>query len=145
MPGIVVGADGSRHSQRALEWAMREAATRHAPLTVVTVYQVNAGFWGGKASDPRDDVSGTHASAIEQAGKAASQLGGLKPPAVTIRCVRGAPADELLKAAGDADMLVVAARGTGGFARLSLGSVATLLAHHARCPLAIIPPDGADW
>ena len=143
MPGVVVGADGSRHSQRALEWAMREAAVRHAPLTVVTVYQVNAGFWGGKTSDPQDDSSGEHARAraSEQADKAASQLASPTPPEVTIQSVRGVPAEELMKAAGDADLLVVAARGTGGFTRLRLGSVAALLAHHARCPLAIIPPD----
>jgi nucleotide-binding universal stress UspA family protein len=36
MPGIVVGVDGSGHSRAALEWAVREAAVRHAPLTVVT-------------------------------------------------------------------------------------------------------------
>ena len=37
MPGIIVGIDGSAHSRRALEWAVSEAATRHAPLTVLTV------------------------------------------------------------------------------------------------------------
>lgn len=31
MPGIVVGVDGSAHSERALDWAMREAAIRSAP------------------------------------------------------------------------------------------------------------------
>jgi nucleotide-binding universal stress UspA family protein len=39
MPGIVVGIDGSEHSHRALEWAMRHAAQRHLPLTVITVVQ----------------------------------------------------------------------------------------------------------
>ena len=32
MPGIIVGIDGSGHSQRALEWAMKEAALRRVPL-----------------------------------------------------------------------------------------------------------------
>ena len=36
MPGIIVGVDGSDHSRHALEWAIREAAVRHAPLTVLT-------------------------------------------------------------------------------------------------------------
>jgi nucleotide-binding universal stress UspA family protein len=143
MPGIVVGADGSRHSQHALEWAMREAGARHVPLTVVTVYQVNSGFWGVPTSDPLDDASGVHARAraSEQADKAARQLGEARPPTVTIQSVHGVPAEELMRAADGADMLVVAARGTGGFARLHLGSVSTQLAHHAGCPIAIIPPD----
>lgn len=34
MSGIIVGIDGSSHSQVALEWAMREAVIRRVPLTV---------------------------------------------------------------------------------------------------------------
>jgi nucleotide-binding universal stress UspA family protein len=45
MPGIIVGVDGSDHSRHALEWAIREAAVRHAPLTVLTVQQAVAGYW----------------------------------------------------------------------------------------------------
>ena len=37
MSGIVVGIDGSGHSERALEWAAREAGLRQVPLTVITV------------------------------------------------------------------------------------------------------------
>ena len=37
MPGIIVGVDGSAHSQWALEWGMSEAASRHAPLTALAV------------------------------------------------------------------------------------------------------------
>jgi nucleotide-binding universal stress UspA family protein len=39
MPGIIVGIDGSDHSRHALEWAVKEAAVRHASLTVLTVQQ----------------------------------------------------------------------------------------------------------
>ena len=46
MPGIIVGVDGSGHSQRALEWAMKEAAMRHAPLTVLTVHPAIVGYFG---------------------------------------------------------------------------------------------------
>lgn len=36
MPGIIVGVDGSSHSRLALQWALSEAAVRHAPLTVLS-------------------------------------------------------------------------------------------------------------
>ena len=51
MSGIVVGVDGSDGSGHALGWAMREAALRHVPLTVMTVrpgpaQQATLIFWG---------------------------------------------------------------------------------------------------
>ena len=45
MPGIVVGVDGSEHSQRSLEWAMKEAALRQTPLTVLAVHPVAISTW----------------------------------------------------------------------------------------------------
>ena len=42
MPGITVGVDGSDHSHRALEWAMKEAAIRKVALTVLAVHEVAA-------------------------------------------------------------------------------------------------------
>ena len=143
MSGIIVGADGSRHSQRALEWAMREAAAHHVPLTVVSVYrsyQQDVGFWGDR---DRDLAGAEHARTLaqEQTDKALSQLGDLQPPSLNVKAVHGLPAEELMKAAEGADMLVVGARGAGGFARLHLGSVSTQLTHHAHCPVVVIPPD----
>ena len=141
MSGIIVGTDGSSHSQEAVEWAMREAALRQVPVTVVIVFQAAVGYWGGKPSYPDGDEQARKARAVaeEQADKALSQLGATTPPAVDIRAIHGIPASELIKAAREADMLVVAARGSGGFARLLLGSVATQLSHHSRCPLVIVP------
>jgi hypothetical protein len=33
---IVVGVDGSEHADRALNWAVREAQLRHAPLDIIS-------------------------------------------------------------------------------------------------------------
>ena len=45
----------------------------------------------------------------------------------------------LLEEAQDADLLVVGSRGLGGFRGLLLGSVSQQCAHHAPCPLVIVP------
>jgi nucleotide-binding universal stress UspA family protein len=141
MPGIIAGIDGSGHSQRALEWAVGEAAARHLPLIVINVYQPVTGVWGSTIADPEDPVLAEHARkvALDQVDEAVARSGGSRLESVTVRVVSGTPAEELFSAAGDADMIVVGSRGTGGFARLLLGSVASHLAHHAHCPVVIIP------
>ena len=53
----------------------------------------------------------------------------------------GLPADEILTAAQDADMIVVGSRGAGGFKKLLMGSVSSQVTHHARCPVVVIPAD----
>ena len=51
----------------------------------------------------------------------------------------GAPAGVLLEEAQDAELLVVGSRGLGGFRGLLLGSVGQQCAHHAPCPVVIVP------
>jgi len=141
MPGILVGLDGSNYSERALEWAAKEATIRHAPLRVLAVHAVPIGFSGHAAPYPEDNevVVRTKASAQELTDKVLAGIGSARPNGVTVEAVSGIPADVLLQASENADMIVLGARGGGGFARLRLGSVSDQVAHHAHCPVVIIP------
>ena len=142
MAGITVGIDGSHDAHRALEWAMREAAVRHVPLTVVTVHEVAVSGWTGQPIIfPVDQaaVEETRQAAEETAAKAAARLGESQPASVTVRAVNGFPAQELMEASRDADLLVVGSRGGGGFARLMLGSVSDKVMRHAHCPVVVVP------
>lgn len=146
MPGIIVGIDGSDHSRHALEWAVREAAVRHAPLTVLTVQQAAAGYLGGPVVYSGDAGLAQQArdTAQEETDRMLDKVGPQSRPAsVTVQAVVGLPADVLLQASEDADLLVVGARGAGGFKRLLLGSVSSQVTHHARCPVVVIPPGRA--
>jgi nucleotide-binding universal stress UspA family protein len=145
MPGIIVGIDGSVHSRRALEWAISEAAIRRTPLTVLTVQQAIAGYWGPVVYPQDPDFA-------EQAAKVAQEEtdgvlekldAGSRPPSVTVRAVVGLPADEILTAAQDADMIVVGSRGAGGFKKLLMGSVSSQVTYHAHCPVVVIPAENA--
>ena len=142
MAGITVGIDGSHDAHRALEWAMREAAVRHVPLTVVTVHEVAVSGWTGQPIIlPADqaDLEKARQAAEETVAKAAAQLGESQPASVTVRAVNGFPAQELIEASRDADLLVVGSRGGGGFARLMLGSIGQKVVHHAHCPVVVVP------
>lgn len=143
MPGIVVGIDGSAHSRHALEWAMSEAALRAAPLTVLTVAQITTAYWGPAAVwyPPLDlDVAEQALKAArEEVDAVLDRLGAHSPPPVSVRAVVGLPAEEILRAAQDADMIVVGSRGAGGFRKLLMGSVSLQVTHHAHCPVVVIP------
>ena len=144
MPGIIVGIDGSHHSTRALEWALKEAAVQHAPLTVLTVHSVPASPWTGNpvllSADSEDQEKLFHA-AEELTQKVASQLGAARPESVTVRAISGFPAKELIEESRDADLVVVGSRGAGGFASLMMGSISSQVVGHAHCPVVVVPSD----
>jgi nucleotide-binding universal stress UspA family protein len=142
MPGIIVGVDGSDHSRHALEWAVKEAAVRHAPLTVLTVQQAVTGNFGHPVVYPGDQELAEKARELaqEETDRTLEKFGPeSRPASVSVRAVIGLPAEVLLEAAADADLLVVGSRGAGGFKRLLLGSVSVQVTHHARCPVAVVP------
>jgi len=144
VPGIIVGVDGSDHSEQALEWAVKEAAIRHAPLTVLAVHEVASNHWTGHpviypADQP--EVEKIRQAAQEATQKVVDQAGEPGPASVTVRAVSGLAASELIDASADADLVVVGSRGGGGFAKLMLGSVSSKVVHHAHSHVAVIPCD----
>ena len=140
MSGIVVGVDGSSHSMKSLDWALDEAALRKTSVTVLAVAPAAASIWGitGQFSPSRETQERVKHAAEEIVENAVSRHGHQQ---VTVHTVSGVPADELIKASGNADLLVVGARGAGGFARLSMGSVSSQVSHHAHCPVVIVRED----
>ena len=109
MPGIIVGVDGSGHSQRALAWAMNEAAIRHAPLSVLTVHPAIVGYYGGVVTSPQDLELTEQAQAAVQAeaDKVLAGLNGPHPESVTVKAVHGFPVEELINASKEADLVVL--------------------------------------
>lgn len=143
MPGIIVGVDGSAHSRRALGWAMREAVRHHVPLTVMTVQRRPARpatevYWPVPDYPDRSlDGEPARKAVRDLVDKVASETGETVPE-VTVSVATGNPADELVRASCDADMLVVGSHGRGGFATLLMGSVSSQVVHHATCPVVIV-------
>jgi nucleotide-binding universal stress UspA family protein len=144
MPGIVVGMDGSLHARHALDWAMREAAMRHAALTVLAVNPVMASPWTGNPLTVPNDaqiVAQVREAAQEAVAKSAGEIGEAQPASVAVAVFSGFPAKALIEGSRNADLIVIGSRGTGGFESLLLGSISGQVVHHAACPVVIVPSD----
>jgi nucleotide-binding universal stress UspA family protein len=137
---IVVGVDGSEGAVQALEFALEEARIRHADVKAVAAWHVaGAAYdtgWVPVSVDPSDYEK------IARAGLEKSlQEASVAESGVTVTQIlrEGQAADVLVAEAHGADLLVVGSRGLGGFKGLLLGSVGQQCAHHATCPVAIVP------
>ncbi len=75
----------------------------------------------------------------EMTEKALKDAGPARPASVQVRSIVGFAAEELIGASKDSDLLVLGARGGGGFHRLTLGSISSQVVHHAACPVVIVP------
>ena len=139
---IVVGVDGSEGSKRALQWAVDEARLRGARLTLVRAWYPSASLYGfGFGLIDAEAVGDLRILAQKQLDEIRAENADLLEGIdVECRVVEDLPANALLAAARDADLLVVGTRGHGGFAGLLLGSVSAHCAHHTPCPLVIVPP-----
>ena len=142
MQRIVVGIDGSDNSRRALEWALTEAKIRQARLTVVSAWQIPKAVLSSPVAMAAydEDVWRSEATETLRATLESVDLDEL-PAGLDRQVVEGPPAKVLLDTSSGADLVVVGSRGRGGFAGLLLGSVSQQVAHHARCPVVIVPPE----
>jgi len=122
---------------------MAEAAVRNVPLTVMTVHELIRGYYGGMVEYPDDHNLAEKARQAVQAevDKTLAGIGESRPQTVTVQVASGSVVEELVNASKGADMLVVGSRGAGGFARLMMGSVSSLVTQHATCPVVVIPPE----
>jgi nucleotide-binding universal stress UspA family protein len=135
---VVVGVDGSEESLRAVEWAAREAHRHGAPLRLVSAPTAPPRML---ASDPAPQgvvkVLGSVprralAEAITRAGEVAPDL------LIDTDLLTGPPALMVTGSGSGALMLVVGARGAGGFAAMLLGSVSRYTTMHASCPVVVV-------
>jgi nucleotide-binding universal stress UspA family protein len=160
---VLVGYDGSAPAGAALRWAAEAASIREVALQVLCVRPApspatrpaelamaqppviaqrgahlarEASLTAVAASWPRASaVQGTDGD-CERAFAAIQALSG--PPRIEPILTWGDPAGRLLDAAQNAQLLVVAARGAGGFDGLTLGSTSQRCLAQARCPVAVV-------
>jgi nucleotide-binding universal stress UspA family protein len=132
---IVVGVDGSAHSDAALRWSVSTAEALAAEVRAVFAWQL-----------PFVSIPGAFdAKELEDAAKQfvrtriAEVVPSVSVPIVTY-VAEGDPAAVLDAAAQDADLLVVGVRGRSPFVGLVLGAVSQRVAATAPCPVVLVKP-----
>jgi len=143
---IVVGVDGSPGSLEALRFAVAEARLRGVKLRVVHAWTVPLAVALPEPAVlaqpliPEPEFEQVRAALLAQGDTLLDEaLAGVDMPEVERVLVEGTPAHALVQTAEGADLLVVGSRGRGGFRGLLLGSVSQQCAHHAPCPIVIVP------
>ena len=135
---IVVGVNGSEHSESALRWSLAEAQVHEGgELTAVFAWELP--FVSFPGAFDRDE--------LEQAGKEfivnfVSKVAPTPPIPLITLVAEGDPAASLIKASEGADLLVVGTRGRSPWAGLLLGSVSQRCAAGAVCPVVLIKLPG---
>lgn len=133
---VVVGIDGSDGAVHALAWAADYAAVRNLSIEVVTT-------WSFPAVSIELPSTGRvlHRHALEMARHAVElvtadrEAAGQPVPEMHVEAYLAHPAERLVQASREADLLVV-----GRGKRSVLGSTSRGVTHHATCPVAVIPP-----
>lgn len=140
MSDIIVGVDESEGAAAALRWAVAEAALHGWSVQAVMAGDHMEQHHIDEAFDPEYD-QGTAERVLAEAVTRA--VGDEAAATVGRLALRARPVPALLERATGARLLVVGARGSGGFASLLLGSVSDQCLHHAPGPIAIVHP-GAE-
>jgi nucleotide-binding universal stress UspA family protein len=130
---IVVGVDGSPYSEAALRWALDEAADRGGSVSAVFCWQIP--FLSMPGAFDREELEQTYKNYVNEIVSAIAPSP--KVPLATL-VAEGDPAESLITAAKEAELLVVGTRGRSPFAGLVLGSVSQRCAAAATCPVVLI-------
>ncbi|UXY23531.1 universal stress protein [Streptomyces cynarae] len=146
---ITVGLDGSAESRAAAEWAAREAQLRGLPVKLVHVWEpvpepmAQAPLLGAETHQHWTELSEMGvppAEGWERIPRESAEGLRLRHPGVevTTEQLTGVPAEALVSAAKDAEMLVLGSRGLGGIGGFLVGSVGLSVVARTERPVVLV-------
>lgn len=136
---VVVGFDGSPASFVAIEEGRDAAEALGVALQVLVAWTAVAETSAPPLSGLRapSTTEGARLAARQVADRAVSWCATRPELRTEVRLVEGRAQDVLVRRSADAALVVVGARGRGGFVSLVLGSVSRAVAHRAACPVLV--------
>jgi nucleotide-binding universal stress UspA family protein len=150
-PGsIVVGVDGSEHAARALDWAARQAALEHRPLTLLHAFnpvaRTTLGALELEGTDRYELLRELRRAARVALDDATVRVHEIEPGVTVQTCLLDGDdaRHALVEASRTAHLLVVGSHGRGALRGLLLGSVSVAVAQLAACPVVVCRPRHGD-
>ncbi|WP_151484100.1 universal stress protein [Streptomyces albicerus] len=142
---VLVAVDGSPQGQPAIAFGFSEAALRGTDLIALHAWSTWTDHGEHALGHPVELVGDVDRLRQEEEQALTEALSGHRDqyPGVTVRphLVRGRTRPALIEASKGAQLMVVGARGHGGFTGLLLGSVSQAALHHAHCPVTVVRSD----
>jgi nucleotide-binding universal stress UspA family protein len=140
---VVVGVDNSPASKAALRLAAQEARWRQVPLVAVTAYEPPIGPVGGYPQAAKHTETEERASAEAELRATVDDELGDQASQADLRISAGLAGRVIIDAARQtrAQLVVLAAR--PGKSAMP-GTVSQYVLLKARCPVTIVPGEGAD-
>ncbi|MFF8941558.1 universal stress protein [Streptomyces sp. NPDC014864] len=135
LPPVVAGVDGSAESLSAAEWAAREAVRRDRPLLLF-----HARSWHPREGEGATADAAQRHLAARVLREAERQVHRARPgpPHVYAEQAEGPATAALLKAAEQAELLVLGSRGLSGFTGFVVGSVALGVVARSVRPVVLV-------
>jgi len=134
LPPVIAGVDGSAESLAAAEWAAREAVRRDRPLRLVHAWN-----WHPRQEDGEIATAAQRHLARRALRQAEDRIRSTCPGVrLDDEQMEGPATAALLKAAEQADLLVLGSRGLSGFTGFLVGSVALGVVARAPRPVVLV-------
>lgn len=133
---ITIGVDRSDHSRKALAWAFTRAEQTDRELLVLHAWQPR------DAQDPNLGTADWQSYTVQCRAEIEASVADQKQlhPGVKVltEIADGNPTRALMDQSRNSDLIVIGARGRGGFEGLELGRVAGDVLAHANCPVLVM-------
>ncbi|MDN5895945.1 MAG: universal stress protein [Nocardioides sp.] len=139
--GILVGYDSSAGARVAVDWALRVGKQMGWTVHVLR-------SWSLTTAPRPASMTGGYVPPLQDFGEAVlkqmqAEMATWDVPdgvRVELHAEQGQSSAQLLKHAADVEVLVVGARGSGGFRGLRFGSTADQVVRNSPVPVTVVPP-----
>lgn len=135
----MVPYDKSEHAKKALEFATDLAKKYSSKISLVTFVPLNPDY-SDEGTSYAENIEVVKRSAVHMLAQLEHGLQELEIPH-EIKVLEGTSVVETLLSYAEAHhvgIIVMGSRGLGGFKKLFLGSVASGLTQHSKCPVLIV-------